>query len=156
MTAEQQMEQFSLAYVRAVAAVARVNCTKPEVDEASVDLVLSQAEVDGQPEFPLVKLQVKCHAAASPAGPTFPYPLKVKNYNELRGLRLNPKLLVVVLVPDDPADWTAQDPAGLVLRRCGYWLSLANAPTTGNTTSVTVQVPTAQVFTPAAVRGFFA
>lgn len=38
MTEEQQKEQFSVAYVRAVAAVARVNTYKPEVDDDSVDI----------------------------------------------------------------------------------------------------------------------
>ena len=156
MTAEQQMEQFSLAYVRAVAAVAGVNATKPDVDSDSVDLVLSVQSVADLPVSPVVQLQVKSHAAPTPAEPTFSFPLKLKNYNELRGKRYVPRYLVVVLLPADPADWTLQDEAGLVLRRCGYWLSLANEPPTVNVSSVTVTVPRLQMFTPVAVHGFFA
>jgi hypothetical protein len=38
MTEEQQKEQFSIAYIRAVAATARVNIARPEVDEVSIDI----------------------------------------------------------------------------------------------------------------------
>jgi len=155
MTPEQRMEQFSLAYVRAVAAAAGVNATKPDVDMDSVDLVLSVKSAIGRPVSPLVEVQVKSHAAPTPDAPTFAYELKVKNYNELTGRRYVPRYLVVVLLPDDPADWLGQDEAGLVVRRCGYWRSLANEPVSPNAKSVTVKLSRADVFSVAAVRGFF-
>lgn len=39
MTLDQQKEQFSYAYVRAVAAVAQIAVTPPTVDDDSVDLI---------------------------------------------------------------------------------------------------------------------
>ena len=50
MTPEQQMEQFSLAYVRAVAAAARIKVDRPEVDDDSVDVQFSVRSVVGRPQ----------------------------------------------------------------------------------------------------------
>jgi hypothetical protein len=41
----------------------------------------------------------------------------------------------------------------LVLRRCGYWVSLAGQPQSENETSVTVPVPRANVLTVNALQG---
>jgi len=48
MTEEQQKEQFSIAYVSAVAAAARVNIHDPRVDEDSIDLTFSIKSVAGR------------------------------------------------------------------------------------------------------------
>lgn len=42
--------------------------------------------------------------------------------------------------------------AELVLRRCAYWVSLADAPESENRTSVTVSLPKHQRFDVAALR----
>ena len=58
MTPEQQMEQFSNAYVRAVAAAARVNIERPGVDTDSVDFRLSVKSSIGQIQPPILDAQV--------------------------------------------------------------------------------------------------
>lgn len=52
MTEEQQKEQFSVAYVRAVAAVAGINIYRPEVDDDSVDIGFAARAFDGLPLRP--------------------------------------------------------------------------------------------------------
>lgn len=36
----------------------------------------------------------------------------------------------------------------MVLKRCAYWVSLAGAPASDNTSTVSVSIPTEQVFAP--------
>ena len=73
--------------------------------------------------------------------------IKLKNYNELRKPNtLIPKILVVVLIPDDLSEWVNQSETELCLRRCAYWLSLKGQPETRNTDSVTIYLPRQQIF----------
>lgn len=149
MTIDDQKEHFSYAYARAVGATAAVGVATPEVDDDSIDLVLFQKATGTVFRSPRLELQVKCaEQGAVTVSPTHVhYPLKLKNYNELRANDvLVPRILLVVLVPDvlgDWLDWTAQE---LAVRRAGYWLSLRGMPATANTTNVTVQVPLANEF----------
>jgi hypothetical protein len=80
------------------------------------------------------------------------YPLRIKNYDDLRAESLTSHLLVVALVPEDVADWLHQTEAQMVMRRCGYWMSLRNAPQVDNVNTITVKLPRAQTFTPEALK----
>jgi hypothetical protein len=76
------------------------------------------------------------------------YPLRLKNYNELRKSKtLTPRLLIVVLIPEHPDRWIQQSDAELCLRYCAYWMSLQEMPETSNTENVTVYIPRQQIFT---------
>lgn len=142
-----QMEQFSLAYVRAVAAASGYTLYKPEVDDDSVDLVVTASGDTGLRRRPRVELQVKCTAADLISNGVIKFPLRIKNYDDLRGEDLIlPRLLVVVLVPRDVADWLEQSESQLVMRRCAYWASVRGLPETENAETVTVDVPRHQVF----------
>ena len=66
---------------------------------------------------------------------------------------LIPRFLVLVLVPPQPEAWLSVSPEQLVLRRCAFWCSLAGLPESENESSVTVQVPRANLFDVAAVTG---
>ncbi len=83
------------------------------------------------------------------------YPLKLKNYNDLRPAAedlIVPRLLVVVVVPADVGGWLQQSEEELALRHCGYWLSIQGAAPTENQETVTVVVPRIQQFTPTALQ----
>ena len=148
-----QKEQFSRAYVLAVAAVAGYAWYQPSVDDDSVDLGIARRGGAGTVRSPRLELQLKCHAAPTPGEPTFGFPLKLKNYDDLRDDRVQvSRILVVVLVPDAPEDWLDHSEAQLALRRCGYWISLRGLPATDNENSVTVTIPRAQPFHVDALR----
>ena len=58
-----------------------------------------------------------------------------------------PHLLVVVVLPEDEAEWLAQTEEQLILRRCGYWMSLRGRDEIqGDAGSTTVYIPRTQVF----------
>ena len=95
-------------------------------------------------------LQLKCHAQATPNEDQFSYTVKIKNYHDLRDdTVLVPRILVVVLVPDETTDWLTQTETELAMRRCGYWLSLRGMDPTTNTANVTLTINRAQQFTSA-------
>ena len=153
MDLNKQKEQFSIAYVRAVIAAAGYNVYKMEVDEDSVDLGIAATASLDLPLRPRLDLQLKCTADEGVLHEEFiHFPLKVKNYGDLRNTGLVPQALVVVLVPSEVEDWLTQTEEQLVLRRCGYWLSLLGERAVEHTESVTVRIPRAQQFTPAALQ----
>jgi len=57
------------------------------------------------------------------------------------------------VVPEDPADWLDLTEDRMIMRRCGYWTSLRGAAPTNNKTSVTIEIPRLQVFSPEALQG---
>lgn len=149
-----QKEQFSQAYVQAVAAVAGYNWSQPSVDDDSVDLTLAAKGGGGITRSPKLDLQLKCHALATPAESCFSFALKIKNYEDLRGDNVQvPRILVIVLVPDDVTDWLNHTEEEVALRRSGYWVSLRGDPPTTNTATVSVTVSRSQQFSPDGLRG---
>jgi hypothetical protein len=147
-----QKEQFSLAYVSAVAAVAGYAVYSPSVDDESVDLGVSAAGI-GKVRSPRLELQVKCTSASSLDGSVLRYEIKKKNYDDLRHTNLLvPRILVVVTVPERISDWSLHTEEALVLRRCGYWVSILGHPTRANSRSVTLSLPRRQVFSPTSLR----
>ena len=121
----QRKEQFSHAYVRAVASVAGYATYKPDVDGDSVDLGIADRGLIGQMFLPRLEFQLKCTSVAAVADKYLAFPLKRKNYDDLRVEdAIVPHLLVVVRVPEEELAWLAQAEDEMILRRCGYWLSL--------------------------------
>ena len=136
-------EQFSNAFVLAIAAVAGCSAAKPTVDNDSIDWTISNR----LPRRPKVDLQLKCTSGDAGGGEYMSYPLKRKNYDDLIVTDLiSPRILVLVTVPDDIQDWMLLSAEELVLRHGAYWLNLMGQPPTENETNITVHVPRTQVF----------
>ncbi len=151
----QRKEQFSQAYVRAIASVAGFSAAIPGVDDDSVDLHLSSRSVDGLPLRPRLDLQLKCTTDGVIRDDQVVHRLKRKNYDELRITEfLVPRLLVVVLVPESEEEWVRHSEEELAIRRCGYWTSLMGMPESANKgDKVSVHLPRANVFDVAGLRG---
>lgn len=153
MTEQQQKEQFSIAYVRAISATARINIYRCEVDEDSIDIGFSVKSVAGSPISPKLDAQLKCVTELNGTDAEWRYPLKIKNYNELIGQHYVPRILIVVSIPPSVRDWINQTVDSLSLYKCGYWVSLQTLTPSENETNVTVSIPKTQVFSPEALRG---
>jgi hypothetical protein len=133
-----QKEQFSNAFLLSIAAVAGCSVSKPSVDNDSIDWTISNRLA----KRPKLDVQLKCTATDDSMGMTMAYPLPAKNYADLILTDLiAPRILVLVIVPKEIRDWIQLSDEELVLRRCGYWVSLAAKPEPLNATSVTVHVP---------------
>ncbi len=149
-----QMEQFSRAYVHAVASAAGFNVFPPsEIDNDSVDLTIGDKGPRGTVRSPRIDLQLKSERAEPPTGDPISYGLKTKNYEELRQTDyMVPRVLVLLFVPEAVASWVAHSEQELALRRCAWWVSLRGAPATKNTTNVTIQIARANTFSVEALR----
>jgi hypothetical protein len=137
-----QKERFSLSYIEAIASQAGYQVTQPRVDRDSVDGVL-MADFGRRPR---IEFQAKATSRDMIHGPTLHFPLSIKNYNDLRVDVKNPRILIVLLMPEEKSLWLKQTQEELCLRHCAYWMSLEGQPDRPNTSSVTVQVPTANIF----------
>jgi Domain of unknown function (DUF4365) len=135
-------ERLSLAYIQAVAARAGFEALETRVDIDSVDGMLRSTlgrrpQIDFQAKATSLDLLKADHVA---------YPLRLKNYNELRAETINPRILIVVVLPPEENNWMSHSEDELVMRRCGYWISLFGSPATDNATNITVKVPRTQLF----------
>ncbi|AKT37193.1 DUF4365 domain-containing protein [Chondromyces crocatus] len=144
-------EHLALAYVYAVATRARCSFDQPRVDRDSIDVKLGFRN-DGDPEAvlrsPELALQVKACTTAPTSDADLTFFLKRKNHHDLVKRAQTPRLLVVVHLPSDPAEWLHLSEQQLVLRRCGYWLDLKGHTPTMNETGETVRLPRHQIFDP--------
>ena len=142
MTPNLQMEQRSLVAIRAIATDAGYQVVRPDLDDDSVDGIL-MARFGRRPR---IEFQAKATARDITRGNNLHFPLPIKNYDELRLASWTPRILVVALVPDESELWLSQTDDELCLHSSVYWLSLSGMPERSNTASVTVPIPTANVF----------
>lgn len=149
--------QFSLAYVRAVAAVAGYFAAERDrgADKDGIDMEIHRRGPKGLTRSPRLEIQVKSERRDAPTDDTFSYKLKAKNFNDLcsSGLvELVPRILVLVLVPTDLTTWMGHSEAELALRHCGYWANLANEkPLANGVTSKAIHISRLNIFSPHAL-----
>lgn len=142
--------EFGHAYVRAVAHAAGffVQEANRAFDNAGVDLTVLRRSSEGIMSSPRLDLQLKTTAGPLTKDP-FPFDLGLKNYNELRvraeSLQV-PRILVVVVVPQEVAAWVSATEDALLLRHCAYWKSLRGAAATENEAAVRVHISRADLF----------
>lgn len=147
MDENRQKEQFSNAYLRAVVATAGYSVYQPEVDDDSVDWGIGARGGGGTVRSPKVELQLKCTSREVLKDDHVAFPLKRKNYDELRHTDYQvPRILVVVLVPEDVGAWLVQSEECLALHHCGYWLSLYGRNDVTNSENVTVHLSRSNIF----------
>lgn len=149
MDINSQKEEFSYAYVYAIASAAGCICqrTTTPLDRLGVDLIITGIAKRGLPNFPILYIQVKCTSRDLLNENSLRYPLNIKNYEELRtNNAYPPRIIIVVTVPDRPNDWLQQTESELCLKRCAYWISLKGAAPTDNKETVTISIPRTHIF----------
>jgi hypothetical protein len=150
-----QKEEFSCAYIKAVASVAGYtveNKLRP-MDNAGVDVTIEVPGEIGEVLFPKFDAQVKCTSQDILHENYIRFPLKVKNYNKLRHERpLTPQILIIVLVPSDISEWLNISEEETLMKKCGYWISLKGWPETNNNRTITIDIPRSNLFTPSALK----
>jgi len=143
-----QKEAFNAAYVSSMAAHAGLKTSKTDIDDDSVDMMLVGSRYSGHIKNPQLHLQLKCTASPTISAGLLKFPLKMKNYEDLRETRvITPQYLVVMVVPSKVKSWIVHDVDSMTLHNCCYWMSLRGAAAVGNKTKVTVDVPVAQRLT---------
>ncbi len=155
LSSTKQLEEYSIAFVHAAVACAGFAFESRRIDDDSVDCSIRSRSSNGAWARPQVDVQLKCTGVPD-FGPNgdLRFPLSIKNYNDLRPdtveIRI-PRLLVVVVVPSETAEWIIDGDDHSALYRSGYWVSLAGRGQTSNVSSVTVDIPKVNRWTPLAV-----
>ncbi len=150
-----QKEEFSYAYIHAIASTAGYSfqlAPRP-LDMDGIDGIIAASGTSGSMRRPRLEVQVKCTSRDVLDNEGIKYPLRVKNYDDLRyDDPYITRILVVVLVPDNPDDWLRQSEVELCLRRGGYCVSLRGQPAMQNQTTVTVFIPRQNIFNTNALK----
>ncbi len=154
MLTEQNIEaELSYAYLHAVATRGGFGCSSASrhLDDVSVD---AQIHEDGRmlagdsihASFALhVQLKATRVLPVEQNG-RFSFSLPIHRYNRLRETRLViPRIMVVLYLPPDPAEWLRHSEDALIAKRCAYWVSLRGAPASENAGHQTVYIPRTQM-----------
>lgn len=145
--------ELSYAYLHAVASNAGTSCS---VATRSLDGNGIDATITGWGPFldggylEEITIHVQLKATVSvPAEKNghLSYFLKDnKRYDDLRAVTISvPRILVVLFLPANSADWLNISPTELIMKKCAYWTSLRGAGDPTNKTGETVYLPTSQI-----------
>ncbi|MBO0698297.1 MAG: DUF4365 domain-containing protein [Zavarzinella sp.] len=157
MLSEANIEaELSYAYLHAVASKAGFACeyTTRHMDSAAIDAIVRE---DGR--FLADDSAWSCFEAHFQLKATYQrlavvenrwsFSLPIHQYNRLRDERVgNPRFLVVLLLPDNAAEWLQHSEDGLIAKRCAYWVSLRGAAESDNERDQTVYIPRTQLLSP--------
>jgi len=147
-------EDLGNAYLRAVCA--RPGCTVQTPTDFGVDLCVGfLTSLDGERRDlgHLLGIQAKTTTRAVLRETEVVYDLALKNYRDLVVRTGYPRVLVVLVLPDDERAWLEQSEDQLVLRHCAYWEFLRGRDASQNVRSVRVAIPRARRFDVAALHG---
>ena len=145
-------ERLSIAFATAVAARAGCMLVEWPKDKQSLDVTLRP--ISGSSEIVDLQLKATSQDVVSEAGVGVELP--IKNYNDLRSEdAAAPRYLVALVLPDDATLWLAQDAEQLLLKRCAYWLDLRGMPPTINRKTISVTIPTSNIFDVQSLLGMF-
>ena len=148
MDPRKQKEEFQYAYVAALAAHAGLNRGDFRVDNDSVDVTFQGKGFLAPIRNPQIQLQLKCTSQDFIVGDVIKFPLKMKNYEDLRGDDVVvPRYLAVLVVPEQTTHWVLHHDDCVALHNLCFWASLRDAPASSNKETVTIDVPLSQRLT---------
>jgi Domain of unknown function (DUF4365) len=148
-------EGLCRAYIQAVAARCGMSISVANPDYG-IDLTLNEIAVSGNHHYESglkIDVQAKTTVREGAKGSLIRYDLEVGAYRVLREPTGCPRILVLLELPQDETEWTAQTHERMSLRHCAYWLSLRGSGPTTNRRSVRLSIPRANVFSVTALQG---
>jgi hypothetical protein len=145
------MEMLQTGYLQAVAAAAGCAVAKPIPDAHGIDYQVSHGSNKHTMDS-IAEIRVQLKATSTVTRETIrtkgDFPLELENA-DLARLSISPvtipRLLVVLLLPKDQAEWLRADHDELAVRHCAYWINLEGVSTRGEKTT-TVRVALDHVF----------
>jgi hypothetical protein len=122
--------KFGEDYVRVLASAAGLLVYTPDKDYDGVDFLLRWPGRVGAAASPAIDVQVKSWSRPRKAGGIWRFDgLTEVQFNKLAGRDYTvPRYLFLVVVPDDPGQYSEISPDGMLLRYQGYYLSLREEP----------------------------
>jgi hypothetical protein len=144
-------EELSLSYLNVICAYKGIAVEYQRHDEDSIDVIIKKTMVksNGQERKTLLGVQLKATAQKLVEDDTgFSYPLKKKNFKDLRMDSAIPMMLCVLRLPEKEADWLTHTVDELILRNCMYWCDITKLPDSDNETSISIHIPNENTLTP--------
>ena len=156
--------ELSYAYLHAVASKVGASCS---IANRSLDGNGIDASITGWGPFPgggyleevTVHIQLKAtkNAPVEQNGHLSYFLSETRRYNDLKADTVSvPRILVVMFLPANSADWLTISPSELIMKKCAYWTSLRGAGPSTNKTGETVYLPTSQILDPNNLINIFA
>jgi hypothetical protein len=139
-----RQEELCRAFVQSIASLCGLSSTVPRLD-FGIDIILHEiVRVRNrliESGFRL-DIQAKSTTLACLENSFVRYDLDVRTYDVLRMAAPGTlRILVVLVLPTEPAQWLTQSEDSLLLRHCAYWLSLQGQVATRNRKTVRVRIP---------------
>jgi hypothetical protein len=157
-------ESLARAYIQAIAGQAGLACAVHDYDYG-IDLTLREvaAKTSSNGErrryvssgFAL-DVQAKSTTTAVVGDDVVSYDLDIDAYDDLREVHVGtPRILVLLVLPDEGQDPISQDEDSLRLCRCCYWVSLRGWGAVANRRSRRIALPRRNIFSVEGVRDIF-
>lgn len=149
-------EEFSLGFVRMVAAAARCSVKHHMTDYDGVDITIASSVEYEDCYAPQLELQVKCTTQVDLMGErNMSWRLEEKPFRKLTNpKRFLPAYIGVLVVPSEPELWLDQDDARLITKSRMYWQRAAELGAIADGAgSKTVKLPRTNLFTATQLLG---
>ncbi|MGH4015122.1 MAG: DUF4365 domain-containing protein [Pseudonocardiaceae bacterium] len=148
---------FGESFVRVLASAAGLVVARAELDVTGDDFTISHKGVIAGTRHPKVDVQVKSWARRNAVWRDghWKYRMQARHFNELAGPDFAlPRFLVLVIVPDDCADYATTHHDVVELKHAAYWLSLQDRQPVDRApdAKVPVDVPVGNLLTVNALR----
>jgi hypothetical protein len=116
-------QQFSFGFVQMVASAAGCSIKTHSTDYDGVDITIASSSQYIKYFGPQIELQVKCTSQKRLlTADTMRWTLEAKPFKKLTNPKVFvPRFLGVLLIPDEPSQWLAQDEEQLLTKSCMYW-----------------------------------
>jgi hypothetical protein len=155
--------QLSYAYLHAVASHAGVACQEATRarDNAGIDATLHWIHDFGPAakltEISLhIQLKATVQTPAQSDGKLSYFLRETEQYDRLRtDSAMPPRIMAVLFLPANHAEWLHYSPERLVLQHGAYWVSLVDAPPSMNKTGQTIRLPRTHQLSPSGLQDLF-
>lgn len=150
MQVTQMKEDISISYISALCAIGGIDYEIIRHDADSSDGLLKKIiRLDGGRRYSAeLHIQLKCTSSKSQYtdyGSYLTYTLKVKNYNDLCMEGTAPRILGLLVLPENESDWAKWTAQELLLRGCMYWADFSGRPESNNANTINVRIEKANV-----------
>lgn len=132
---------FGEAYVALIAASAGLTVARTHPDVDGADLIVGYKGQMGNTRHPKIEVQVKTWSKPKFDEHQWRYRMSSPQFNELAGRDYSlPRVLALVIVPSDPADYILPGRSEIAVRNLAYWASLEHLERIDETVQATVPV----------------
>lgn len=144
--------EMSVAFARAIAAACACSTSQPAVDNDSIDIEFTANCSGKYYQSPQLNAQLKATSVPRLEEFDLVYDLKVKNYDDLRKKSQVPRILIVLVLHEEPEKWMKITEQKTTWYRCCYWTSVEGEGDVSNKETVRIRIPRKNMFTPELLR----